>query len=101
MANLYEIEAIAGQTVFDLPFNYTIGTNELFVFWQGQLLYVDVQYAETSPTQVTLLNFAAETGDVFTFRVPAGTFNTLPVPTSFGFADPLPRPETAPTLTFS
>lgn len=98
--NLIEIVAIAGQMVFDLPFTYTPGANELFVFWQGQLQYVGLNYVETSPTRVTL-TFSANAGDDFVFRVPPGTFAGFNAPSTFAFAARLPKPEDAPVLLFS
>lgn len=100
MANLHQVTAIAGQRVFDLPFTYTQGSNELFVFWNGQLLYNTVSYAETTPTRVTL-TFDAEAGDEYTFRVPAGAFSGFIAPTTFGFAARLPRPDAPPVLAFT
>lgn len=99
-ANLYEVVAIDGQMVFDLPFTYTPGSNDLFVFWNGQLQYVGVQYLETTPTRVTL-TFAAQAGDDFTFRVPPSTFLGLSGPTVFSFAPRIPKPLVAPTLFFT
>jgi hypothetical protein len=99
MANLYEITAVQGQRVFDLPFTYTQGANELFVFWQGQLQYITTSYIETTATSVTL-TFDANLGDVFTFRVPAGAFSGFAAPTTFSFAPILAAPEEAPTLIF-
>jgi hypothetical protein len=101
MPNLVEIVAVDGQVVFDLPFTYTPTSNDLFVFWNGQLLYVGVQYTETSPTQVTLLGFAAQAGDNFTFRIPPSTFLGLTGPTVFGFAPRIPKPLVAPELFFT
>jgi hypothetical protein len=100
MANLVEIIAVAGQRVFDLPFTYTVGSNELFVFWNGQLQYNTIQYNETNPTRVTL-TFDAEAGDDFTFRVPSGAFSGFVAPTTFAFAPRLPRPERPLVLAFS
>lgn len=100
MANLIEVEATDGQMVFDLPFVYSPGSNELFVFWQGQLLFKDVGYTETTSSRVTLL-FAAQLGDIYTFRIPAGSFTGILAPEEFSFAPRLPRPEFPPTLLFS
>ena len=101
MPNLFEVVATEGQMVFDLPFVYTPGSNDLFVFWNGQLLYVGVQYAETTSTRVTLLGFAAQAGDDFTFRIPPSTFLGLAGPTVFSFATRIPRPVAAPELFFT
>lgn len=100
MANIYEVTAIAGQTVFDLPFTYTPGSNDLFAFWNGQLLYVGLQYNETTSTRITL-TFPAEAGDEFTFRVPPSSFLGMASPASFSFAPPLPRPTEGLTLLFA
>lgn len=99
MASIVDIAAVAGQTVFDLPFSYTPTSNELFVAWNGQLLYLGVQYLETSSTKVTL-TFAAEAGDLFTFRVPVGVFSGFAAPTSFSFAPRIAAPTNPPTLVF-
>ncbi len=98
--NLINIVALEGQVVFDLPFTYTPGANELFVFWQGQLQYVGISYVETSPTRVTLL-FSANAGHEFVFRIPPGTFAGFSAPTTFTFASRLPKPVAAPVLLFS
>lgn len=45
--------AAANQQVFDLTrISYTPGTGNLSVYVNGQLAYRDLDYIETSPTQV-------------------------------------------------
>lgn len=45
--------ATSGQTVFNLGFNYTVGSYGLFVFVEGAEQIVDVDYTETGQGQVT------------------------------------------------
>ena len=99
MANFVEIIGVAGQTVFNLPFSYTIGNNSLFVFYNGQLQYLTINYVETSTTSVTF-TFPAINGGLYEFRTPPGTLAPLPRPLTFSFAPPLPTPPNAPILTF-
>lgn len=60
----------AGQTLFTLPPTkaYVPGANKLWVFRNGKKLDAFNDYAETSPTQVTL-NFGATLGDILEFMV--------------------------------
>lgn len=99
MANLYTVTATQDQVLFTLPFTYTVGGNELFVFRNGQLLYLGLSYVETSPTSVTISD-SADADEIFTFRVPSVTFLGLSGPTQFLFANPLLKPITAPTLIY-
>jgi hypothetical protein len=52
--------ATAGQVLFTLPASYTVGNGSLAVYRGGQRLYIGLDYAETSSTQVTLVAPAAE-----------------------------------------
>jgi hypothetical protein len=56
------ITAGAGQTVFNLPFSYTIGTNHLWVFINGVKAYVTNSYTETTTTQITFTSPLILTG---------------------------------------
>lgn len=59
--------ATAGQTVFTLAsFQYTPGTNSIFVFKNGLLLKLATAYTETDNSHVTLAA-GANVGDVLTF----------------------------------
>lgn len=55
------VTATAGQTVFTVPFTYSVGTNSLNVYIQGIKQLLTSSYAETSSTSVT-----------FTEAVPVG-----------------------------
>lgn len=60
--NMYEEwhTATASQTVFNLAsFEYTPGTNSIFVYKNGVMLRRSVDYTETSATRVTLTSGAA------------------------------------------
>lgn len=58
--------ATAGQTVFNLPFVYSPGTNNLLVFVNGSLVERNVDYTETT-TQVVTFNSGLELGQEVTF----------------------------------
>ena len=58
--------ATAGQTVFDLPFTYSPGANNLVVFVNGLLSERGADYTETSGTRVTF-NSGLEVGQEVTF----------------------------------
>ena len=63
------VTATAGQTVFTVPFTYTVGVNMLNVYIQGIKQLLTTSYAETNSTTVT-----------FTEAVPVGCvveFDTL------------------------
>ena len=63
------VTAISGQTIFTVPFTYSVGTNSLNVYIQGIKQLLTSSYAETNPTTVT-----------FTEAVPVGAvveFDTL------------------------
>lgn len=51
-----EFTASAGQTVFNLSFNYTIGSNGLMVYSDNILMIKDVDYQETSTSSITFLS---------------------------------------------
>ena len=55
------VTATAGQTVFTVPFTYTVGTNMLNVYIQGIKQLLTSSYVETNSTTVT-----------FTEAVPVG-----------------------------
>ena len=58
--------ATASQTVFDLPFTYSPGANNLVVFVNGILVESGADYTETSGTRVTF-NSGLEAGQEVTF----------------------------------
>lgn len=59
--------ATAGQKIFILAsFQYTPGTNSIFVFKNGALLRLATAYAETDSTHITLVA-GANVGDTLTF----------------------------------
>ena len=60
------ITATAGQTVFNLSFTYSAGTNSLFVLVNGCKQIVTLNYTETSSTSVTFLT-GLNVGDVVQF----------------------------------
>ena len=63
------VTATAGQTIFTVPFTYSVGTNSLNVYIQGIKQILGSSYAETNVTTVT-----------FTEGVPVGCvveFDTL------------------------
>ena len=47
------VTATAGQTVFTVPFTYTVGVNMLNVYIQGIKQLLTTSYAETNSTTVT------------------------------------------------
>ena len=55
------VTATAGQTIFTVPFTYSVGTNTLEVFIQGIKQLLTTSYVETNGTTVT-----------FTEAVPVG-----------------------------
>lgn len=62
-----EFTAAGGETVFNLSFSYTIGSNKLQVFLNGNLLRETDDYTESSTTQITLVA-ALIAGDLLTVR---------------------------------
>lgn len=81
------LTATAGQTVFELPFAYTPGVNELivsakYVSGDSRELFVTDDYTENDATHVTLTSPAA-IGDKFKFRV---FFTTDPLVVPIGGA---------------
>ena len=58
--------ATLGQTVFDLPFVYSPGTNNLLVFVNGSIVERNVDYTETSTTRITFTS-GLELGQEVTF----------------------------------
>ena len=47
------VTATAGQTIFTVPFTYSVGTNTLEVFIQGIKQLLTTSYVETNGTTVT------------------------------------------------
>ena len=47
------VTATAGQTVFTVPFTYTVGSNKLEVFIQGIKQILGSSYTETNTTTIT------------------------------------------------
>ena len=47
------VTATSGQTVFTVPFTYTVGTNNLNVFINGVRQILGSSYTETSTTSIT------------------------------------------------
>ena len=60
--------ATLGQTVFNLPFTYSPGANNLVVFVNGSLVEVGADYAETNGTSITFLS-GLEAGQEVTFQL--------------------------------
>jgi len=74
------LTAIGGQTVFELPFVYTTGVNELIVTYKpvagdSRELFVGDDYIENDSNHITT-NFALSAGDKLKFRV---IFVTSPI----------------------
>lgn len=62
-----EFVATSSQTVFTLPFSYTVGSNKLQVFVNGSLKRVTTHYTETNTTTVTFLS-GLTVSDLVTFH---------------------------------
>ena len=60
------ITATDNQTVFNLSFNYGVGSNSLFVFINGSKQIVALNYTETSSSSITFLT-GLNVGDVVEF----------------------------------
>lgn len=60
------ITATAGQTIFNLGYEYVTGTNAMAVYKNGSRLITGTDFTETSSTSVTL-TMAAIVGDEYTF----------------------------------
>ena len=60
------ITATAGQTLFNLGYEYVTGTNAMAVYKNGSRLITGTDFTETSSTSVTL-TMAAIAGDEYTF----------------------------------
>ena len=94
------IALTAGQTVVSIPFTFQVGTNELWVFLNGLLVYAEKHYQELNPSTLLLL-WSPDGTETLTVGI-VGTGGTLvhdegltPAPTSFGFSVHYPG-----TLTF-
>jgi hypothetical protein len=69
--NETNITLIADQTLVTIPFTYTVGNNELWVWLNHSLIYLGRHYVETGATSIQLL-FAGEAGDVLTVGIVRG-----------------------------
>jgi hypothetical protein len=80
----HHIVASAAQTVLTIPIqnSYVLGANKIWVYRNGKKLEVGIDYAETSPTAVTLTN-PALAGDFFELI----TFRSAPPITSISLLD--------------
>lgn len=58
--------ATLGQTIFDLPFVYSPGTNNLLVFVNGSIVERNADYTETTTQRITF-NIGLELGQEVTF----------------------------------
>lgn len=67
----YKPALTVGQTVITLPWNYTIGVNQLFVIKNG-VVQSDTQYTETGINEITLLTATVYGDIVVVTRMPNG-----------------------------
>jgi hypothetical protein len=58
------VVAISGQTVFTLPFSYTVGANTLDVYINGVRQILNSSYTETNITTVTFSESVPVTANV-------------------------------------
>jgi len=61
---VWETTATSGQTVFNLPFSYTVGTKRLVVYINGVKQSFTSSYVETNPTTVTFTTAVPVTAKV-------------------------------------
>ncbi len=90
MVVFFDAPITNGQTLFPLPFSYTIGANELQVFLSGQLLATPDDYAETSVTSITTTFPLISTDRLIVRKLGAATslsLNDLLDVTTVGVAD--------------
>ena len=69
--------ATAGQTVFNLPFSYEPGSNDLFVYAGGVLMEPDQDYAETDPTTITFYVGRSPSERIVVRRIGANLASTV------------------------
>jgi hypothetical protein len=58
-----------GQTVFTVPFTYTVGNHQLVVMRNGVVQVVGIDYAETTSTSVTLTVGVSATNETLVFAM--------------------------------
>jgi hypothetical protein len=93
------ILATEGQTLFTIsPLTYSAGTNTLFVWRNGKLLYVTLEYLESSTSTVTLLHPCIAGEELRFLVLSVALAIDIPPIAEFAEAASLPRAP-APTLT--
>jgi hypothetical protein len=67
MVQYHSIDASSGQTIISLPlgFQYTPGSNDLQVYFNGLIVRAGIEYTETSSSTITW-NFPLQSKDVIT-----------------------------------
>jgi len=68
----HDVSAAANQQVFNLPFNYVPGTNDILVFSSGMIQVKDVDYLESSSSSITFIHGRAVSERVTVVRIAGG-----------------------------